>query len=162
MSSANENKDAISVCAAKLLELVNENDPNLKYLGLVGFINLSKIEKKVVIQSKDLIVTCLNDEDFSIRVKALYLLAEVAVPETLKQIVEIFLSNLNRHNVASASSSLAYREELIKAILHACLGRGEERKKEDGDEFEHSRVRNYDWFFAVLLVSGYEKEDSAD
>ena len=77
----------------------------------------------------------------------------MAVPETLKAIVEIFLSNLNR---MKTSSSSYYREEIIKAILHACLGREEERKKEEEeeeeeDEFAFSRIKNYSWFFAVLL-----------
>ena len=83
--SSLESKECVYLCSNKLLELINESDSNLKYLGLVGFINLCKLDKSVIVNSKELILSCLNEDDFAIRVKALYLLAGKRKKERKKE-----------------------------------------------------------------------------
>jgi AP-3 complex subunit delta-1 len=59
---------------ARLRELVRDPDQNLKYLGLVGFVNLMKSYPKTVVDHKELVLRCLSDDDITIRMKALELL----------------------------------------------------------------------------------------
>jgi AP-3 complex subunit delta-1 len=49
-------------------------DQNLKYLGLVGFVNLMHSHPRVVVEHRELVLRCLHDDDITIRTRALELL----------------------------------------------------------------------------------------
>jgi AP-3 complex subunit delta-1 len=46
----------------------------VKYLGLVALNNIMKIHPKAVAEHRDLVMNCLDDDDTSIRMRALDLL----------------------------------------------------------------------------------------
>ena len=46
----------------------------MKYLGLVALNNIMKIQPKAVAEHKDMVMHCLEDEDSTIRVRALDLI----------------------------------------------------------------------------------------
>lgn len=49
----------------------------MKYLGLLGLHKLMKQHPRVVAEHKDTILKCLNDEDVTIRIRALDLISEM-------------------------------------------------------------------------------------
>jgi AP-3 complex subunit delta len=65
----------VDLCANTLLGFVEENDQNLKYLGLVGFGSLMQSHPHVLGDPKyrPIILSCLSDEDETIRSRALEL-----------------------------------------------------------------------------------------
>jgi AP-3 complex subunit delta-1 len=46
----------------------------VKYLGLIALNNIMKINPKAVAEHRDLVLNCLDDDDVSIRLRALDLL----------------------------------------------------------------------------------------
>ena len=72
-----ENKPLMELCTEKLRGFVAEPDPNLKFLGLVGLCNVIKHHPRLIAPHKDLILECLDDEDVTIRMRVLELLAGV-------------------------------------------------------------------------------------
>lgn len=74
----------IKLCITKLRNFVEDPDQNcmcyyllihvVKYLGLISLGNIMKIHPKAVAEHRDLIVNCLDDEDTTIRLRALDLL----------------------------------------------------------------------------------------
>lgn len=59
----------VNLCSEHLRQFVEDSDQNLKYLGLVGFVNLMKSHPKAVVDHKELVLACLSDDDVTIRMK---------------------------------------------------------------------------------------------
>ena len=79
------------LCSDYLRSFLEESDQNLKYLGLVGFCNLLKSNQKSVIDNRDLILKCLNDEDITIQKKALELLVGIVSKKSFVELVKHLL-----------------------------------------------------------------------
>jgi AP-3 complex subunit delta-1 len=78
----------IKLCSDYLRSFVEDTDQNLKYLGLVGLCNLLRSSPKSVVEHRDLILKCLNDDDVTIRTKALELLAGIASKKSLVELIK--------------------------------------------------------------------------
>jgi AP-3 complex subunit delta-1 len=74
---------SIQLCVQKLRLFVEDTDQNLKYLGLQALANVLKIHPKAVQAHKDLIIACLDDQDESIRLRALDLFAGMVSKKNL-------------------------------------------------------------------------------
>jgi AP-3 complex subunit delta-1 len=71
---------SIQLCVTKLRIFIEDQDQNLKYLGLQSMAKVLKIAPKAVAAHRDLIIRCLDDEDESIRVRALALIGRFYPP----------------------------------------------------------------------------------
>ena len=87
-------QDIVLLCQTKLREFVQETDQNLKYLGLVGFSSLMKFSKSAVTEERGLVLQCLSDEDTTIRIRALGLLAGMVTQRNLIPIVQVSLERM--------------------------------------------------------------------
>jgi hypothetical protein len=58
---------AVQLSMDKLKTFVEDEDQNLKYLGLVAMGNFMKVHPKVVSEHKIMILKCLEDEDITIK-----------------------------------------------------------------------------------------------
>ena len=63
----------VRLCNDQLRNFVNDPDQNLKYLGLVGLVELMRSHPRVVAEHRDLVLSCLSDDDITIRMRALEL-----------------------------------------------------------------------------------------
>jgi AP-3 complex subunit delta-1 len=77
----------VKLCADYLRGFVVDNDQNLKYLGLVGLVNLMKSHPRSVVEHRELVLRCLNDDDVTIRTRALELLAGIVSRKSLVDLV---------------------------------------------------------------------------
>lgn len=68
-SDAKNLQAVVTLCSEHLRQFVEDPDQNLKYLGLVGFVNLMKSFPKSVMDYKELVLHCLSDDDVTIRMK---------------------------------------------------------------------------------------------
>ena len=125
--------EVVCVCASKLREYVDADDPNLKYLGLVGLLDLIVSHPAAVKEHKALILQCLLDEDISIRTRALELITGMASYSTLPDIVK----NLFTH--VEHSTDEEYKALLVEKIVFMCTK----------DAF--SNILDFDWYVAVLM-----------
>jgi AP-3 complex subunit delta-1 len=76
------------LCSDYLRGFVEDSDQNLKYLGLVGLCNLLKSSLKLVVEHRDLVLQCLNDEDYTIRSKSLEILVGIVSRKSLIELVK--------------------------------------------------------------------------
>ncbi|KAG5186742.1 Clathrin/coatomer adaptor, adaptin-like protein [Tribonema minus] len=103
----------VKLCADNLRNFIQDPDQNLKYLGLVGYVNLMQSHPRAVAESRELVLACLTDDDVTIRTRALELLTGMVTKRTLEELVVQLL----KHVVAAEG---AYREDLIAKIVLMC------------------------------------------
>ena len=130
--------ELVRLCAQTLGEFVGDDDQNLKYLGLVGFGSLMQSHPKVLSspEYRTHILSCLSDEDVTIRTRALDLLSGMASRKNLVELV----SQLLKH-VEQASGT--YKHDLVAKIVELC----------SGDKY--ALLQDFEWFFDVLLMLGH-------
>lgn len=131
-SEAKNTSAIVQLCSDYLRGFIEDNDQNLKYLGLVGLVNLMRSYPRVVVEHRDLVLKCLNDDDVTIRTKALELLAGIVSRKSLVDLVHHLLEHARR-------SEGEYRDEIISKIMSMC--------KRD----KYSLVEDFAWYTSILL-----------
>jgi Adaptin N terminal region len=128
----------VDLCANTLLSFVEENDQNLKYLGLVGFGSLMQSHPHVLGDPKyrPIILSCLSDEDETIRSRALELCPSITTRKNLTELVGQLLQH-----VESASGS--YKVELASKIIEMC----------SGDKY--ALLQDFNWYLGILFRLGH-------
>jgi AP-3 complex subunit delta-1 len=79
---------ALKTCSTVIRGFIQDEDQNLKYLGLVGLINLMKISPVIAVEHRDLVLKCLSDDDITIRSRSLELLAGIVTKKSLIDLVQ--------------------------------------------------------------------------
>lgn len=120
------------VCLAKLRSFVEDPDQNLKYLGLVALHNIMRAHPKPVLEFRDLVLYCLQDEDDTIRSRALQLLQGMVSKKNLVEIVARLVQALER-------AEGAFREELVQKIVELC----------SAEQYKH--LTDFEWYLGVLV-----------
>nr|AAR88549.1 RE06749p [Drosophila melanogaster] len=134
ISSGMPNHSAsIQLCVQKLRILIEDSDQNLKYLGLLAMSKILKTHPKSVQAHKDLILACLDDEDESIRLRALDLLYGMVSKKNLMEIVKRLLGHMER------AEGSAYRDELLYKVIEICA------------QSSYLYVTNFEWYLTVLV-----------
>ena len=135
ISSGLPNHNAsIQLCVQKLRILIEDSDQNLKYLGLLAMSKILKTHPKSVQTHKDLVLSCLDDKDESIRLRALDLLYGMVSKKNLIEIVRKLLTNVTANHLGNK-----YRDELIAKIIDIC------------SQNDYQFVTNFEWYISVLV-----------
>ena len=90
-SDAKSVPTVVKLCSDYLKGFIEESDQNLKYLGLVGLVSLLKSHPRNVVEHRDIILRCLNDEDSTIRVRSLELLTGIVSKKSIFDLVQHLL-----------------------------------------------------------------------
>eukprot|EP00636_Phaeomonas_parva_P006326 CAMPEP_0118860750 /NCGR_PEP_ID=MMETSP1163-20130328/6498_1 /TAXON_ID=124430 /ORGANISM="Phaeomonas parva, Strain CCMP2877" /LENGTH=447 /DNA_ID=CAMNT_0006794477 /DNA_START=229 /DNA_END=1568 /DNA_ORIENTATION=- len=122
----------VDLCCRSLQSFVEDADQNLKYLGLVGFVELMRSHPRSVMAHRELVLRCLNDDDVTIRTRALELLTGMVTRRSLVELVHRLLVHVG---VAEGR----YRSELVRKIIFMCS-----REK-------YSFLADFDWYVSVLV-----------
>jgi AP-3 complex subunit delta-1 len=125
---------AFSFIVTKSLSKSHNNICVVRYLGLVALNQLGKDRPKKVLLLKDNILSCMQDQDASIRLRAVDLLCSLVTNKNLKEIVKQLLVQLSL-----ASQDIWYRNQTLTRILNLC----------SNDLF--SFVADFDWYSDLLL-----------
>ncbi len=125
----------VSLCAQTLKSFIQEPDQNLKYLGLVGFASLMVSHPKVLADTdyRTLILSCLSDEDVTIRTRSLELLIGVATRRNVMELVTQLL-----HHVDMAIGS--YKIDLVVKIIEIC------------SSDKYSLLTDFAWYMDILVI----------
>jgi hypothetical protein len=129
----------LNLCALQLREFIQDPDQNLKYLGLVGFCELTRTVPTIAADHRDLILLCLNDDDITVRLRALELLSGMTTSQSVTGIVNKLLNHLRDAPPGK------FRDAVVKAIVNCCI------HDEGDDEKRFEKVPNLKWFIAVLF-----------
>eukprot|EP01105_Mastigella_eilhardi_P006852 TRINITY_DN18364_c0_g1_i1.p1 TRINITY_DN18364_c0_g1~~TRINITY_DN18364_c0_g1_i1.p1 ORF type:complete len:1197 (-),score=331.30 TRINITY_DN18364_c0_g1_i1:42-3449(-) len=121
----------MKICVQKLKQLIEDPDPNLKYLGLFALSKIAKIHPKAIGEHRDVVLNCLEDDDVSIRSRALDLVTGMVSKKNVRDIVQRLLAFVDR-------SDGAYREELVLKIIELC--------RQDAYKF----ITDFEWYLSVL------------
>eukprot|EP01084_Bolivina_argentea_P017444 32578_1 len=124
-------RSMIRLCLDKLRGFVEDQDQNLKYLGLLGLNKIMNKNKKAVSQHKDLILQCLDDSDITIRMRALDLITSMVNEKNL----EIIIQRLTDHLYGTDGS---YRDHVLEQIINV------------SSKHDYEFVRDFAWYVQLL------------
>jgi AP-3 complex subunit delta-1 len=131
-SDAKNAPEIVNLCSDHLREFIESSDQNLKYLGLVGLVSLMRSNARCIVSHREIILKCLEDDDITIRLKSLELLAGIVSKKSLVDLVHHLLGSLS-------TCEGAYRDEVISKILQMC-------SKE-----KYSLLTDFSWYISILL-----------
>lgn len=129
-----DHNSSIQLCVQKLRILIEDTDQNLKYLGLLAMSRILKTHPKSVQSHKDLVLTCLEDKDESIRLRALDLIIGMISKKNLIEIIHKLMQNVKNSNLGNK-----YRDELIFKIIEIC------------SQNDYAFISNFEWYISVLV-----------
>ena len=121
----------VQLSMEKLKGFVEDEDQNLKYLGLLAMGNFMKVHPRVVAEHKSMILKCLNDEDITIRHRALDLVSGMVSKKNLMDICRILMEHVS-------TSEGSFRHDLVEKIIEVC-------SKEN-----YACMTNFEWYIATL------------
>ncbi|KAJ7459062.1 adaptin N terminal region-domain-containing protein [Mycena galericulata] len=153
------------MCVSKLAAFIQDADQNLKYIALLALVKIVPTHPHLVAEYQDTILASVNDQDISIRMRALDLVSAMVTANSLQSIVQQVLSHLvpdsssstaptaaqslAQHTIPvsptgpkphiSPSQSPAYRLVLSQRILNIC------------SQSMYENVTNFEWYLSVLV-----------
>ncbi|KAI7902277.1 adaptin N terminal region-domain-containing protein [Cokeromyces recurvatus] len=156
LEAAGDAGHALAVtCTNKLRKFLEDPDQNLKYVGLLAMGKLLLTHPKLVAEHKDLILECIDDEDISIRIRALDLVVGMVHRKNLTEIVQRLLAHImpdqydNNQPVPISlhdSSELfdpIYRIDIIHRIVFMC------------SQSHYHHLQDFEWYISVLVELAY-------
>lgn len=128
------------LCVQKLRIFIEDSDQNLKYLGLLAMKKMLQIHSKSVRAHQDIILSCLEDKDESIRLRALDLLYGMVSKENLTTPVgDGIVDRLMKH-VSYPKMGNKFRDEIVYKVIDIC------------SRNDYSYISNFDWYITVLVT----------
>lgn len=150
-----------NICLEELVEFFKERDQNLKYVGLLAFFKIGKINPDFISSYSEHILSFLVDDDLTIREKALDIVDGIVDDENLFEIVKLLMIQLvpqeeqneedtkheDEHGDLSALLnptttapvlSDQYKTNIVKKIL------------EFSSKDNYANIPSFEWYIAVL------------
>ena len=153
LASGPEADNLAVTCINKLRTFLEESDQNrsahmqsdltvVKYVGLLALAKVTSTHADLVSDHHDLILSCIDDADISIRLRALDLIVGMVSRDTLPDVVKQLMLQLLEPPPDSTARSLPdhYRAELVRRML-AMTTR---------DNYTNIG-NNFEWYVAVLV-----------
>jgi len=128
-----------SLCVEKLKLFLEDGDQNLKYVGLVAMSKLLHLYPGLILESQNLFLKCVDDEDVTIRMRALEMLSRLADVDSIQLIVEHLLTHLFPKSPSFSFSEPSYCISLVHLIIYIC----------SRNDFEN--VSDFKWYIDVLI-----------
>ena len=122
----------VRLCTDRLRELLSEADQNLKYLGLVGLTKLMRSHPRVVAEHREQVLTCLMDDDVTIRLQALELLTGMVTKRNLVEVITRLVDHV-------AAAEGYYRDALVGKIIFMC------------SRDKYAFLLDFAWYVSVLV-----------
>ncbi|KIM88794.1 hypothetical protein PILCRDRAFT_239285 [Piloderma croceum F 1598] len=157
-------------CISKLAAFIQDADQNLKYIALLAMVKIVPSHPHLVAEYQETILASVDDQDISIRMRALDLVSAMANRDNLQSIVQQVLSHLVRagtsssilptaaqslaqHTVPASPTSVkptivptqspAYRLVLSQRILDIC------------SQSTYDNIVDFEWYLSVLVDLAY-------
>ncbi|KAF7720863.1 AP-3 complex subunit delta-1 [Apophysomyces ossiformis] len=124
----------------------------MKYVGLLAMSKMLSTHPKLVAEYKDIILECIDDDDLSIRLRALDLVVGMVNRKNLIDIVKRLVAHLVPSTSLSTPSSLQessavldpiYRTDIINRIIFIC------------SQNQYQNVTNFEWYISTLVGITY-------
>lgn len=113
-----EGDEIARLCVSKLRAmLVVEGDPNLRYVALLAFAKITNSHAHIVSQHSDVILECIDDDDVSIRARALDLVVGMVNSTNLQPVVERLLKQLKSADRLSVADEPSEDRGLHEGVI---------------------------------------------
>ncbi|SCU93663.1 LANO_0E04478g1_1 [Lachancea nothofagi CBS 11611] len=147
-----DDHDSAFICLQELNKFCSSPDPNLRYISVVLFYQIGKINTDFITEFNVLVIRLLKDVDISIRSRALELLEGATDDENITTVVHILIKQFIDKDVVSATNlfrqagsdgveidiPLSYKVKMVSTILRICSINN------------YSNIPDFDWYIAVL------------
>lgn len=148
--------DTALSCLQELTKFCNSNDPNLRYISVVLFYKIGKINTDFISEFDSLVIRLLKDPDVSIRSRALELLEGAVDEGNIKKIVEILIGQFTANDTVFVSRlgepvdsfnprkevtidiPLSYKVKMVQTISRIC------------SMDDYVNISDFGWYIAVL------------
>ena len=97
----------------------------------MGLVDLMRSHPRVVVEHRDIVLLCLHDADFTIRTRALELLAGIVSRKSLIDIVKHLLQHVN-------TNEGDYRDQVVATVLQIC------------SRDKYAMIMDFPWYISVL------------
>ena len=95
-------KELLDLATLTISRFLNSQSKNLKYMGIVGLIQIVRIDPKYTLDYQNMVVDCLEDTDETLKIKTLDLLFKMTNKQNVEPIVEKLLTYLKAAPVESS------------------------------------------------------------
>ncbi|XP_010246461.1 PREDICTED: AP-3 complex subunit delta [Nelumbo nucifera] len=124
-------ESAVKLAVEKIRELLVDDDPNLKYLGLQALSILGAKHLWPVLENKDVVINSLSDADPNIKLEALHLVMGMVSETNVAEISRVLVNY-------ALKSEPQFCNEILGSILSTC-----------GRNF-YEIVVDFDWYVSLL------------
>lgn len=131
VSSLSEYESAVKLAVMKIQELLIDDDPNLKYLGLQALSIIAPMHLWAVIENKEFVIKSLSDEDFNIKIESLRLLMAMVSDSNVVEITRVLVNY-------ALKSDPEFCNEILGSILSTC------------SKNLYEVVVDFDWYASLL------------
>ncbi|OWM83011.1 AP-3 complex subunit delta [Punica granatum] len=131
VSSLSEYESALKLAVLKIRELLMDEDPNLKYLGLHALSIVAPKHLWVVLENKEVVIKSLSDSDSNIKFESLRLVMAVVSESNVVEISRVLLNY-------ALKSDPEFCNVILGSILSAC------------SRNVYEMVMDFDWYVLLL------------
>lgn len=104
-------KELLDLATLTISRFLASSSKNLKYMGIVGLIQIVKIDPKYTLDYQNMVIDCLEDPDETLKIRTLDLLYKMTNRQNVEPIVDKLLSYLKAAPIEST-----VRKDLVHKI----------------------------------------------
>ncbi|XP_027342356.1 AP-3 complex subunit delta [Abrus precatorius] len=131
LTSLSDYESAVKLAVSKVRELLVDEDPNLRYLGLHALSVAVPKHLWAVLENKEAVIKALSDEDFNIKIESLRLLMAMVSESNVAEISGVLLNY-------ALKSDPEFCNEILGSILTTCCRN------------VYEIVVDFDWYVSLL------------
>lgn len=131
VSSFSEYESAVRLALEKIKEFLNDDDPNLKYLGLQALTIVAPKHLWAVMENKDFVIKSLSDADANIKLEALQLVLSMVSEDNVMDICKVLINY-------ALKSDPEFCNEILGCILLTC------------SRNVYEKIVDFDWYVSLL------------
>jgi len=131
LTSLSDYESAVKLAVEKVRELLVDQDPNLRYLGLQALSVAAPKHLWAVLENKEAVVKSLSDDDLNIRIESLRLLMAMVSESHVADISRVLLNY-------ALKSDPGFCNEILDSILRTC------------SRNLYEIVVDFDWYVSLL------------
>ncbi|KAG2663848.1 hypothetical protein I3760_16G051400 [Carya illinoinensis] len=131
ISSFSEYESAVKLAVVKIRELLVDDDPNLKYLGLQALSVIAPKHLWAVLENKEVVIKWLSDEDPNIKLESLRLVMAMVSESNVVEISRVLVNY-------SLKSDPGFCNEILGSILCTC------------SRNVYETIVDFDWYVSLL------------
>ncbi|KAE9586059.1 hypothetical protein Lal_00010021 [Lupinus albus] len=131
VTSLSDYESAVNLAMEKIRELLVEQDPNLRYLGLQALSAVVGKHLWVVLENKEAVIKSLSDEDPNIKLESLRLVMAMVSDSNVEEICRVLVNY-------ALKSDPEFCNEILGSILETCC------------KNVYEIIVDFDWYVSLL------------